>query len=72
MRTTVGVREDQFDFDVKDKMLNPDGSCSINSDPLGCVTGTKRAAIFSPKLGLLRSLGEDHLLFQYRRWLPQQ
>jgi hypothetical protein len=53
MRTTVGVREDQFDFDVKDKMLNPDGSCSINSDPLGCVTGTKRAAIFSPKLGFV-------------------
>ncbi|MEO7206584.1 MAG: TonB-dependent receptor, partial [Steroidobacteraceae bacterium] len=53
VQTTLGLREDQFDFDVKDKMLNPDGSCNIDSDPLGCVTGTKRAAIFSPKLGLM-------------------
>jgi hypothetical protein len=53
VQTTLGLREDQFDFDVKDKMLNPDGSCNINSDPLGCVTGTKRASIFSPKLGLI-------------------
>ena len=53
VQTTLGVREDQFDFDVKDKMLNPDGSCNINSDPLGCVTGNKRASIFSPKLGLI-------------------
>jgi hypothetical protein len=53
VQTTLGLREDQFDFDVKDKMLNPDGSCNINSDPLGCVTGTKRAAIFSPKFGLI-------------------
>jgi TonB dependent receptor len=53
MRTTLGVREDQFDFDVKDKMLNGDGSCNINSDPLGCVTGNKRASIFSPKLGVV-------------------
>ena len=53
VQTTLGVREDQFDFDVKDKMLNPDGSCNINSDPLGCDTGTQRASIFSPKLGLI-------------------
>jgi TonB-dependent Receptor Plug Domain len=53
VQTTLGVREDQFDFDVKDKMLNPDGSCNLISDPLGCVTGTKRAAIFSPKFGLV-------------------
>jgi TonB-dependent Receptor Plug Domain len=53
VQTTLGLREDQFDFDVKDKMLNPDGSCNINSDPLGCVTGTKRSSIFSPKLGLV-------------------
>jgi TonB-dependent receptor-like protein len=53
VQTTLGLREDQFDFDVKDRMLNPDGSCNINSDPLGCVTGTKRASIFSPKLGLV-------------------
>jgi hypothetical protein len=52
MRTTVGLREDGFDFDVKDKMLNADGSCTTVSDPLGCATGTKRAAIFSPKLGI--------------------
>jgi TonB-dependent receptor-like protein len=53
VQTIVGLREDQFYFDVKDKMLNADGSCNINSDPLGCVTGTKRASIFSPKAGLV-------------------
>ena len=51
-RTVLGLREDEFDFDVKDKMLNTDGSCNINSDPLGCNTGNKRASIFSPKLGI--------------------
>jgi TonB-dependent receptor-like protein len=53
VRTVVGLREDQFDFDVKDKMLNADGSCNIDSDPLGCSTGNKRASIFSPKLGVV-------------------
>jgi hypothetical protein len=53
LRTVIGLREDQFDFDVKDKMLNADGSCNINSDPLGCSTGNKRASIFSPKLGVV-------------------
>jgi hypothetical protein len=53
LQTTLGLREDQFDFDVKDKMLNPDGSCNVNSDPLGCNTGNKRASILSPKLGLV-------------------
>ncbi len=52
-RTTLGLREDQFDFDVNDKMLNPDGSCNIKSDPEGCVTGNKKANIFSPKLGFV-------------------
>jgi outer membrane receptor protein involved in Fe transport len=33
-------------------MLNADGTCDINSDPLGCNTGSKRASIFSPKLGI--------------------
>ncbi|MDB6085778.1 MAG: tonB dependent receptor family protein [Gammaproteobacteria bacterium] len=55
LRTVVGLREDRFGFDVKDKMLNPDGSCSIRSDPEGCVTGNERASMFSPKLGI--SLG---------------
>ena len=53
LRTTVGLREDQFDFDVKDKMLNSDGTCDITSDPEGCVTGNKKAHIFSPKLGIV-------------------
>jgi hypothetical protein len=53
VRTTLGVREDQFDFDVRDKMLNLDGSCNIASDPEGCVTGNKKANIFSPKFGLV-------------------
>jgi outer membrane receptor protein involved in Fe transport len=43
LHTTVGVREDQFDFNVKDKLF---------SDPEGCATGNKRASIFSPKLGI--------------------
>lgn len=51
--TTIGLREDQFDFDVKDKMLNADGSCNIDSDPLGCNTGNERASIFNPKLGIV-------------------
>jgi outer membrane receptor protein involved in Fe transport len=51
-RTVLGLREDTFNFDVKDKMLNADGRCDINSDPLGCNTGNKRASIFSPKLGI--------------------
>jgi outer membrane receptor protein involved in Fe transport len=53
IRTTLGVREDQFDFDVKDKMLNADGTCNLSSDPEGCVTGNKKANIFSPKLGIV-------------------
>jgi len=53
LRTVVGLREDLFDFDVKDKMLNRDGTCNVDSDPLGCATGNKRASIFSPKLGVI-------------------
>ena len=53
VRTVIGVRDDQFEFDVKDKMINSDGSCNINSDPLGCATGRKRASIVSPKLGVV-------------------
>jgi TonB dependent receptor/TonB-dependent Receptor Plug Domain len=44
LATTVGLREDQFNFDVKDKM---------RSDPLGSVTDNRRASIFSPKLGVV-------------------
>jgi TonB dependent receptor/TonB-dependent Receptor Plug Domain len=43
LHTSLGVREDQFVFDVKDKMV---------SDPQGSATGDKRASIFSPKLGI--------------------
>jgi TonB dependent receptor/TonB-dependent Receptor Plug Domain len=53
LRTVLGVREDQFDFDVKDKMRNADGTCNIRSDPEGCVTGNRKASIFSPKLGII-------------------
>ena len=52
LRTVVALREDQFDFDVRDKLLNADGSCTVGSDPLGCNSGTRRASIFSPKLGI--------------------
>jgi len=53
LRTVLGLREDVFSFNVKDKMLNSDGSCNINSDPLGCNTGDVRAHVFSPKLGII-------------------
>ena len=53
LRTVVGLRDDHFEFDVRDKMLNLDGSCTVRSDPLGCNTGTKRASILSPKLGIV-------------------
>jgi outer membrane receptor protein involved in Fe transport len=53
LRTVLGLREDEFTFDVRDKMVNADGSCNISSDPLGCNTGERRAHIFSPKLGVI-------------------
>ena len=53
LRTVVGLRKDWFRFEVKDKMLNRDGTCNIESDTLGCNTGNVRAAIFSPKLGIV-------------------
>jgi len=33
LRTILGLREDEFDFAVEDKMLNSDGSCNLLSDP---------------------------------------
>lgn len=53
VRTVLGLREDEFSFNVKDKMRNADGSCNLTSDPLGCNTGDLRANIFSPKFGLV-------------------
>jgi outer membrane receptor protein involved in Fe transport len=53
LRSVVGLREDEFDFNVTDKMRNADGSCTLASDPLGCDSGRRRASIFSPKLGIV-------------------
>jgi len=53
LRTVIGLREDWFRFDVKDKLLSREGDCNIESDPLGCNTGSVGAAIFSPKLGIV-------------------
>jgi TonB-dependent Receptor Plug Domain len=53
LQTTVGLREDAFNLDVQDKMRGADGSCNLLSDPLGCVSGHKRPAIFSPKFGMV-------------------
>jgi hypothetical protein len=53
LKTVVGLRQDRFDFDVHDKMVAADGSCTIASDPLGCNTGRKHASITSPKLGIV-------------------
>jgi hypothetical protein len=52
VRTVVGLREDGFDFDVRDRMLGSNAACGLATDPLGCDSGTRRAAIFSPKFGL--------------------
>jgi TonB dependent receptor/TonB-dependent Receptor Plug Domain len=52
LRSVIGLRADAFDFAVKDKLLNHDGSCNVRSDSLGCDTGARRASIFSPKFGL--------------------
>ena len=51
--SSVGLRGDYFDFDVTDKLRNPDGSCDLQSDPLGCNTGRRQATLASPKLGLV-------------------
>jgi TonB-dependent Receptor Plug Domain len=59
LTATLGLREDQFNFDVKDKMLARDSSCNIVSDPLGCVTGNKRASLFSPKRASCSGLGPE-------------
>ncbi len=53
LRSVAGLREDQFGFDVRDKLINADGSCNLSSDPLGCNTGTRRASLISPKLGIV-------------------
>lgn len=52
VRSVVGVREDEFAFRVHDKMLDSAGHCTLESDPLGCDTGSRHASIFSPKLGI--------------------
>ncbi len=49
IRTILGVREDVFDFNVRDKMHDASGACDTLSDD----SGTRRASIFSPKLGLM-------------------
>ena len=73
LRTVVGLREDVFNFDVQDKMRNADGSCDLNSDPLGCNTGNKRANIFSPKLGItLGPWNADLILHHPRGGISQQ
>ena len=63
VRTTVGVRADAVGFDVTDKLRNADGSCNLQSDPLGCVTGRRRAALVSPKLGIVLGPWDGTTLF---------
>ena len=53
LRTVAGMRADGFNFQVDDKMRGADGSCTVRSDPLGCNSGTRRAALVSPKFGLV-------------------
>jgi outer membrane receptor protein involved in Fe transport len=63
LRSVLGLRADLFEFDVRDKMLNTDGSCNLGSDPLGCDTGRKRASILSPKLGIVLGPWADTRFF---------
>jgi outer membrane receptor protein involved in Fe transport len=63
LRTVLGMREDEFTFDVRDKMVNADGGCDLGSDPLGCNTGERRAHIFSPKLGVIFGAGNGATYF---------
>jgi hypothetical protein len=44
-------------------MKGGDGGCNLGSDPLGCVTGDKRASIFSPKLGIVLGPWAETMLF---------
>jgi outer membrane receptor protein involved in Fe transport len=53
VHTVLGLRDDYFDFTVRDKLLKADGRCDIASDPLGCDTGSRHASILSPKLGIV-------------------
>jgi outer membrane receptor protein involved in Fe transport len=43
LRTTIGARQDAFDFDVSDKMRGPDGSCNA----LSCAQSRDAARCFS-------------------------
>lgn len=61
--TSVGLREDAFDFDVHDKMHGTDGQCTVLNDPLGCNTGNRHAAIFDPKVGLVFGPWNDTTYF---------
>ena len=61
--TTLGLRDDAFSFDVRDKMLDATGRCSIASDPLGCDTGSRRTSIVSPKLSVALGPWHDVTLF---------
>ncbi len=63
LRSVLGVREDVFDFDVRDKMVDPQGRCSLGSDPLGCDSGRKLASILSPKLGMVLGPWADTRFF---------
>lgn len=63
LRTTVAARGDGVDFSVRDRMVDANGACSIATDPLGCNTGSRRAALLSPKFGL--SLGNSPALRGY-------
>jgi outer membrane receptor protein involved in Fe transport len=53
LHTVLGLRDDQFWFNVTDKMRNTDGTCDIAGDPLGCNTGHAHANLGSPKLGVI-------------------
>jgi hypothetical protein len=63
LHTVLGLRDDVFAFDVRDKMVAADGRCSSASDPLGCDSGRRLASIVSPKLGIVLGPWADTRFF---------
>ncbi len=63
LRTVLGLRDDQFWFNVHDKMRGLDGLCDLASDPLGCNSGDAHANLGSPKLGIILGPWRDTSYF---------
>ena len=67
LRTIVGAaRGCDFDFEVRDRrMVNPDGSCTLGSDPLGCNSRQSQRDDLQPQSSAwsVGTLGRNHGFF---------